>query len=848
MIKVVGLVVLVFGVFYCESSNILDQFEEFSYYEYSECTYNTKKQLYLSKTKESWTKSVEICQSFGLNLVTFKMKDEKEYILNLWEKSPMKENNVWIGYTDTPHQGLWVSHDGQLLNDKNTFKAGELRTRDNGSDEHCLEIVKQNDKYKYNINKCSNEYHFICEKNEVNSFVNDLKRELKKQTKNFTEIHDKLKSEIDSLNAKNNELESKFQNKEREVTKLESKLKEQEREFETEKATLNEEHGSKVNDLNEKITELIKHNGGSLSNYANCEAEIQTLKDTHKAKESQLQNNMNTAKKDLEKAETERDKAKDEIVNKNAEIKMILNTVCTAPKPNCDNSFGLNHNIELQQYQKGDDDVDQVNIYNGNMERLSNAIFSHFTSLDNLNIVNSSVKYITQGVFNGASRLKHSDCFYNTTKKWYISKIPDTWLGASEKCKSLNMQLASLSTKEDKDRFLKINDLEKTELDAWIGHSEVVQKSLERKNKIQPNSPILRIDKKSYKFENEPRTEKHLYICESVNIVNITGAQIAFLEETIRNITIENGDLKENNTALEDQVTSLTTNKTLMVCTYSYINKVYSCSIEGFKIEKENEDIKITGAHKIGKRDTDVIELNVSKSKTKLLTNEFFHTFDKLRNIQIIKSELGSLSDGVFGGAVYLRKVFIEGNNIKSISENAFKGADNLNVLNLDNNQIEFVATGAFKELPYLTILNLNNNKLKKIPTSVLKGLVHLMYLKASGNKFEKLDGDLLKSNKMLREAWFDNNKISNIGSDLLNYSDQLQRGVFSGNICIDNDSENTCLEAVKNDIFEKCVNYDPKNGVNPHIWARCPKPEKPETEKEYEDVDDTDEDYIQVQ
>lgn len=414
------------------------------------------------------------------------------------------------------------------------------------------------------------------------------------------------------------------------------------------------------------------------------------------------------------------------------------------------------------------------------------------------------------------------------------------------------MQLASFNTKEEKDQFLLFSSLDNN-VDAWVGLLDNEQGALNR----NANRPLLEIYNRSLKISDVHKTAKKGFLCEAVvesgvlndknNELNKLNIQVDTLtlkildlekersssditNETIIELTNENVKQKmkidQNNKKIKElnekiskyeKKTSVT-----LICDFNNINLVYSCSTEKFVINKENVEVEVSGEHLANKANEDVFELNISNSNTPFLTNNIFINFEKLRNIKIVKSQLQSLSNGVFTGADYLKKVFIEGNNIKSIKPNTFVGADYLNVLNLDNNQIESVTPGAFNGLKYLQILILSNNKLKEIPATLLDNMEELMYLKATANDFQRLDGALLNNNTKLREVWFDQNRIFNIGAKLLTYSNELERVVFSDNVCIDNDSENTCLDTVQNDIVQKCGTYTQQKGLNNTIWARC--------------------------
>ncbi|CAO1420784.1 unnamed protein product [Diamesa tonsa] len=322
----------------------------------------------------------------------------------------------------------------------------------------------------------------------------------------------------------------------------------------------------------------------------------------------------------------------------------------------------------------------------------------------------TEISYVDELKANLENQKKHENCYTKTVKTWFLSRTLETFAKATEVCQSNNMQLTSFNTKEERDQFLSFVS-STNKIDAWTGYTDEVRNTLERKNQIIFDCPLLKIANNNDKIVNTPRTENHFYICESVDTTNVLEdkkselvdlkslyanmemdykKQTALLISKLKLVVDENENLKNQLKAshhsssvssqdrfnkyenrineLEKQVNKLTdalhsligNNKSAMFCDYDNINNVYSCSTEGLEILKENVEIAVTGDHHVDKANEDVIELNISNSKTKFLSNSLFHYFERLRKIQIVKSQLQSLSNGVFSGAEYLRKVFIQ--------------------------------------------------------------------------------------------------------------------------------------------------------------------------------------------
>ncbi|CAO1442215.1 unnamed protein product [Diamesa hyperborea] len=181
---------------------------------------NIMKSLYISKTeKASWAKSHDICKSFGMELATFDIPNEAEQLLVNYRLYSTKKPNVWVGYTDENHDGVWTSNEGKLMDKNISFHAGEPN---NKGVENCLGIKFDTNEYKYNDDLCSKDHHFMCEHKTAISSADDCKESLEKQRREFSMMNSELNAEIYSLKTENIGLKNKVKNLENccEISKL----------------------------------------------------------------------------------------------------------------------------------------------------------------------------------------------------------------------------------------------------------------------------------------------------------------------------------------------------------------------------------------------------------------------------------------------------------------------------------------------------------------------------------------------------------------------------------------------------------------------------------------------------
>ncbi|XP_034003333.1 CD209 antigen-like protein E isoform X1 [Trematomus bernacchii] len=112
--------------------------------------------LFLSTEKRSWEQSRDNCTAGGADLVIVDSKEEQKFIA-----SKIKEP-TWIGLNDTEEEGTWKWVDGSPLNLNLTFWS--TAQPDNFDGEDCVEIRSIVHSQSWNDRPCTNDQHWICEK------------------------------------------------------------------------------------------------------------------------------------------------------------------------------------------------------------------------------------------------------------------------------------------------------------------------------------------------------------------------------------------------------------------------------------------------------------------------------------------------------------------------------------------------------------------------------------------------------------------------------------------------------------------------------------------------------------
>ena len=127
---------------------------------------NGKSCYKLFTPSKAWENAKEECEKWNASLVKVESREENDFIITKVLPTD-KEENYWIGLSDSDNENDWKWTDGTRL-DSDGYKNWRGPEPDNqNGNEDCVIIVRQStDPYhygKWSDNSCSLENKYICE-------------------------------------------------------------------------------------------------------------------------------------------------------------------------------------------------------------------------------------------------------------------------------------------------------------------------------------------------------------------------------------------------------------------------------------------------------------------------------------------------------------------------------------------------------------------------------------------------------------------------------------------------------------------------------------------------------------
>ena len=127
---------------------------------------NGKSCYKLFTPSKTWENAKEECEKWHASLVKVESREENDFIITKVLPTD-KEENYWIGLSDSDNENDWKWTDGTRL-DSDGYKNWRGPEPDNhNGNEDCVVIVRQStDPYhygKWSDNSCSLEKKYICE-------------------------------------------------------------------------------------------------------------------------------------------------------------------------------------------------------------------------------------------------------------------------------------------------------------------------------------------------------------------------------------------------------------------------------------------------------------------------------------------------------------------------------------------------------------------------------------------------------------------------------------------------------------------------------------------------------------
>lgn len=171
-------------------------------------------------------------------------------------------------------------------------------------------------------------------------------------------------------------------------------------------------------------------------------------------------------------------------------------------------------------------------------------------------------------------------------------------------------------------------------------------------------------------------------------------------------------------------------------------------------------NVHSTLIHKLSKLKT----LDVTYTKLKLLTTEFFLKSNDIENIYLNNNELTEIVDGSFMNLQNLTVLDLSNNKIDNIKSGAFVNIMNIKVLRLNCNQLSSFKGELFNTGTSLEVLDISNNQLSYLFPSSFKIHPRLRAIYARSNKFNFFPSELISSLQYLETIDLSGNSLKVIG------------------------------------------------------------------------------------
>lgn len=197
--------------------------------------------------------------------------------------------------------------------------------------------------------------------------------------------------------------------------------------------------------------------------------------------------------------------------------------------------------------------------------------------------------------------------------------------------------------------------------------------------------------------------------------------------------------------------------------TFSIFNpSTYTCNAEDLIVSVRNAKlIEVEGKQMRFYSNKDLNDLAIINQKTVFIPDGLGRTFEKLKQLEIISSQLKFV----------FRRNFAE---MKFLID-----------LRLDDNFLERISSDVLWDLKSLQWLSLTGNRIKTLPDDLLIKCSQFVWFTADENEIISFDEKILQSNSKLEMISMRRNKLMKIRFEIDNFS-EISVIDFRDNLCVD--------------------------------------------------------------
>lgn len=222
-------------------------------------------------------------------------------------------------------------------------------------------------------------------------------------------------------------------------------------------------------------------------------------------------------------------------------------------------------------------------------------------------------------------------------------------------------------------------------------------------------------------------------------------------------------------------------------CVFLESSAGYTCSLQPFVIENQDQTLEIVGDHVDGFTHQDVTRVYfTSGTNISHVLTEIFVAFENLVDFSMLSIGLPLIQSGAFSDAGNLIVLSINDNLLTELENDTFATLPRLAHLDLGQNLIQTIHPNAFNTLVSLENLYLGNNRLQNLHADTFNQLPVLRSIFLNINPLRTIEGRLFANNPRLQQVFMYSSEVHAIGSDFLDNLEQLSIIDLRENDCID--------------------------------------------------------------
>jgi BspA type Leucine rich repeat region (6 copies) len=163
-------------------------------------------------------------------------------------------------------------------------------------------------------------------------------------------------------------------------------------------------------------------------------------------------------------------------------------------------------------------------------------------------------------------------------------------------------------------------------------------------------------------------------------------------------------------------------------CNYFYDSaRHYTCDLKNVVTNNIDDTLEITGIHRAGHTDLDVVAVTLNGSSMSVLVSSILDKFRRLETLMLTNKKIEQIAPNAFQNCDELRRVQLDENLFNSIPSRLFQNCQNLQVVNLANSRnLTSIPEDIFGSVNSIQYIDMRSSKLSTLPVNIFRNLTNL--------------------------------------------------------------------------------------------------------------------------